>query len=90
MDILFDQTTYDINLVTVGENVVDLAVVTSSTDILMQRLYLRFKTYQDQSYANKVAQMDAAGLSPGLMYGGGGANIVTGKQIGRASCRERV
>ena len=46
MDILFDQTTYDIDLVTVGENVVDLAVVTSSTDILMQRLYLRFKTYK--------------------------------------------
>lgn len=32
------------------------------------------KSYQDQSYANKVAQMDAAGLSPGLMYGGGGAS----------------
>ena len=32
-----------------------------------QVLYNR--TYQDQSYANKVAQMDAAGLSPGLMYG---------------------
>ena len=46
MDILFDQTTYDIDLVTVGENVVDLAVVTSSADILMQRLYLRFKTYK--------------------------------------------
>lgn len=46
MDILFDQKTYDINLVTVGENVVDLAVVTSSADILMQRLYLRFKTYK--------------------------------------------
>lgn len=37
-----------------------------------QVLYNR--SYQDQSYANKVAQMDAAGLSPGLMYGGGGAS----------------
>lgn len=37
-----------------------------------QVLYNR--TYQDQSYSNKVAQMDAAGLSPGLMYGGGGAS----------------
>lgn len=37
-----------------------------------QVLYNR--TYQDQSYANKVTQMDAAGLSPGLMYGGGGAS----------------
>ena len=46
MDILFDQKTYDIELVTVGENVVDLAVVTSSADTLMQRLYLRFKTYK--------------------------------------------
>ena len=46
MDILFDQKTYDIDLVTVGENVVDLAVVTSSADTLMQRLYLRFKTYK--------------------------------------------
>ena len=46
MDILFDQKNYDIDLVTVGENVVDLAVVTSSADILMQRIYLRFKTYK--------------------------------------------
>ena len=30
-----------------------------------QVLYNR--TYQDQSYANQVAQMDAAGLSPGLI-----------------------
>lgn len=37
-----------------------------------QVLYNR--TYQDQSYSNKVTQMDAAGLSPGLMYGGGGAS----------------
>lgn len=37
-----------------------------------QVLYNR--SYQDQSYTNKVAQMDAAGLSPGLMYGGGGAS----------------
>lgn len=37
-----------------------------------QVLYNR--TYQDQSYSSKVAQMDAAGLSPGLMYGGGGAS----------------
>lgn len=46
MDILFDQKNYDIDLVTVGENVVDLAVVTNSASILMQRLYLRFKTYK--------------------------------------------
>lgn len=37
-----------------------------------QVLYNR--SYQDQSYSSKVAQMDAAGLSPGLMYGGGGAS----------------
>lgn len=46
MDILFDQKTYDVELVTVRENVVDLAVVTNSASILMQRLYLRFKTYK--------------------------------------------
>lgn len=50
-----------------------------------QVLYNR--TYQDQSYANQVAQMDAAGLSPGLMYGkggagGGGAGSTTGAQMG--------
>lgn len=50
-----------------------------------QVLYNR--TYQDQSYANKVAQMDAAGLSPGLMYGGsgasgGGAGSTTGAPMG--------
>lgn len=50
-----------------------------------QVLYNR--TYQDQSYANQVAQMDAAGLSPGLMYGkggagGGGAGSTTGAPVG--------
>lgn len=50
-----------------------------------QVLYNR--TYQDQSYANQVAQMDAAGLSAGLMYGkggggGGGAGSTTGAPMG--------
>lgn len=50
-----------------------------------QVLYNR--TYQDQSYANQVAQMDGAGLSPGLMYGkggagGGGAGSTTGAPMG--------
>lgn len=50
-----------------------------------QALYNR--TYQDQSYSNQVAQMDAAGLSPGLMYGkggagGGGAGSTTGAPMG--------
>lgn len=50
-----------------------------------QVLYNR--TYQDQSYANQIAQMDAAGLSPGLMYGnrgagGGGAGSTTGAPMG--------
>lgn len=50
-----------------------------------QVLYNR--TYQDQSYANQVAQMDAAGLSPGLMYGkggggGGGGGSTTGAPMG--------
>lgn len=45
------------------------------------------RTYQDQSYANQVAQMDAAGLSPGMMYGkggagGGGAGSTTGAPMG--------
>lgn len=45
------------------------------------------RTYQDQSFANQVAQMDAAGLSPGLMYGkggagGGGAGSTTGAPMG--------
>lgn len=50
-----------------------------------QVLYNR--TYQDQSYTNQVAQMDAAGLSPALMYGkggagGGGAGSTTGAPMG--------
>lgn len=50
-----------------------------------QVLYNR--SYQDKSYANQVAQMDAAGLSPGLMYaqgggGGGGAGSTTGAPMG--------
>lgn len=50
-----------------------------------QVLYNR--TYQDQSYANQVAQMDAAGLSPSMIYskgggGGGGAGSTTGAPMG--------
>lgn len=50
-----------------------------------QVLYNR--TYQDQSYSNQVAQMDAAGLSPSLMYGkggagGGGAGSTSGAPMG--------
>lgn len=50
-----------------------------------QVLYNR--TYQDQSYASQVAQMDAAGLSPSLIYakggaGGGGAGSTTGAPMG--------
>lgn len=50
-----------------------------------QVLYNR--TYQDQSYANQVQQMDAAGLSPGMIYGkggggGGGAGSTTGAPMG--------
>lgn len=50
-----------------------------------QVLYNR--SYQDQSYSSQVAQMDAAGLSPGLMYGkggagGGGAGSTTGAPMG--------
>lgn len=50
-----------------------------------QVLYNR--TYQDQSYASQVAQMDAAGLSPGMIYGkggggGGGAGSTTGAPMG--------
>ena len=53
-----------------------------------QVLYNR--TYQDQSYASQVAQMDAAGLSPSLMYGkggagGGGAGSTTGAPMGATS-----
>lgn len=46
MDILFDQTSYDISFVDVDTNFVDLAIITNSADQLMQRLYLRFKTYK--------------------------------------------
>lgn len=50
-----------------------------------QVLYNR--TYQDQSYSSQVAQMDAAGLSPGMIYGkggggGGGAGSTTGAPMG--------
>ena len=46
-----------------------------------QVLYNR--TYQDQSYANQVAQMDAAGLSPGLMYGKGGGGGGLFSKVGK-------
>ena len=45
MDIKFDQQAFDIALVEDGSGLVDLDITIDSADDLMQRLFLRLKTY---------------------------------------------
>ena len=52
MDIRFDQKDHDIALVVDGEDLVDLDFITSTEDDLMQRLFLRFKTYPRDLFWN--------------------------------------
>ena len=51
MDIKFDQQYHDIVLESVG-GLVDLSLVESAPDILMQRLFLRLKTYPKDLFWN--------------------------------------
>lgn len=46
MDIFFNPNNQDIDFVDLGNNEVDIAIINTSVDDLMQRLYLRFKTFK--------------------------------------------
>lgn len=52
MDIKFDQQTFDIVLEEGGDGLVDLAITQSPADDLMQRLFLRLKTYPRDLFWN--------------------------------------
>jgi len=52
MDIKFDQQAFDIVLVEDGGGLVDLDITTDSADDLMQRLFLRLKTYPRDLFWN--------------------------------------
>ena len=52
MDIKFDQQTFDIVLEEGGDGLVDLAITQSPAEDLMQRLFLRFKTYPRDLFWN--------------------------------------
>ena len=46
MDIFFNPNNQDIEFVDLGNNEVDIAIINNPVDDLMQRLYLRFKTFK--------------------------------------------
>lgn len=46
MDIFFNPQRQDIEFVDLGNNEVDIAIINNPVDDLMQRLYLRFKTFK--------------------------------------------
>ena len=46
MDIFFNPKNQDIEFVDLGNNEVDIAIINTPADDLMQRLYLRFKTFK--------------------------------------------
>lgn len=52
MDIKFDQQKYDIVLEVDGDNLVNLVFIDNDADILMQRLFLRLKTYPRDLFWN--------------------------------------
>lgn len=58
MDIKFDQSTFDIVLKTDGDGFLDLDVTKDSTEDLMQRLFLRLKTYPRDLFWNTSYGID--------------------------------
>lgn len=52
MDIKFDQQSYDIVLEVDGDNMVNLAFLDNDAEIVMQRLFLRLKTYPRDLFWN--------------------------------------
>lgn len=52
MDIKFDQQSFDISLIEDGSGLVDFDITKSSADDLMQRLFLRLKTYPRDLFWN--------------------------------------
>lgn len=52
MDIKFDQQTFDIVLEEGGDGLVDLSITQSPAEDLMQRLFLRLKTYPRDLFWN--------------------------------------
>ena len=46
MDIFFNPQRQDIEFVDLGNNEVDIAIINTPVDDLMQRLYIRFKTFK--------------------------------------------
>lgn len=52
MDIKFDQRQFDIPLVVDGEGFYDLDIILSPEEELMQRLFLRFKTFKKDLFWN--------------------------------------
>lgn len=58
MDILFNQVVQDIELIELGDNTYDIAVITTPADTLVQRLFLRFKTYKKDLMWNTAYGID--------------------------------
>ena len=58
MDIFFNPQRQDIEFVDLGNNEVDIAIINTSVDDLMQRLYLRFKTFKRDLMWNTVYGID--------------------------------
>ena len=52
MDIKFNQELFDISLVDVGDNLVDLDITQTTAEDLMQRLFLRLKAYPRDLFWN--------------------------------------
>lgn len=72
MDIKFNQELFDISLVDVGNNLVDLDITQTTSEDLMQRLFLRLKAYPRDLFWN---------VSYGIDY----LNTVFGKNRPKAS-----
>lgn len=52
MDLKFDQGSFDITLEIDGDGMVNFATIDSDSELLMQRLFLRFKTFRKDLFWN--------------------------------------
>ncbi len=81
MDIKFNQESFDISLVDSGDNLVDLDITASTSEDLMQRLFLRFKSYPRDLFWNVDYGIDYLNAVFGINRPKGTVDIIIRNEI---------
>ena len=90
MDIKFDQQTFDIVLEEGGDGLVDLAITQSPAEDLMQRLFLRLKTYPRDLFWNINYGIDYLNTVFGRNRPKSSVDIIIRNEINKESMVESI